>query len=293
LPTVKSTTAVIILLVLDRIAGAQAPAVINCGASWSPSGARVAFHSDRQHAGVMSVFTMDTLGGGVRALFDDSLYSAQPAWSPDGKTLAISRGSAKGDRYIFLVDPDGRNLRQLTQGSGVASWPAWSADGKTIIFDWETEGNLDIYRIASSGGAPTRLTTDAGRDNLAKWSAKDSTIVFDSKRSGRWQVFSMNADGSNQRAIVDGAVPIFSRSAEWLLYQTSPVPQATNLFLMKPDGSNARQLTTGNHSEANATFGPGDASIIFCSNRSGSYELYRMLLAAPDHWVQLTGKIRP
>jgi TolB protein len=240
----------------------------------------------------MSVFVMDTLGEHVVSLFHDTLYTAQAAWSPDGRTLAISRGSANGDRHIYLIDPDGKNLRQLSFGHGVASWPTWSADGKTVVFDWDTNGNLDIYRIPSRGGSITRLTSNPGKDNLAKWNPRDSTIAFSSRRNERWEVFTMNADGSNEKFLVAGAVPIFSRSGEWVLYQASPAPQATNFFLTRLDGSRVHQLTMGNHSDANASFSPNDSSIVFCSNRTGSYELYRMPLWSPSSAVQLTRSSR-
>jgi Tol biopolymer transport system component len=86
----------------------------------------------------------------------------------------------------------------------------------------------------------------------------------------------MNADGTDQHALVAGAVPVFNHSCDWILYQASPTPQATNFFMMRPDGSAAHQLTMGNQSDNSASFSPDDKSIVFCSDRGGSFELYRM-----------------
>ena len=139
-----------------------------------------------------------------------------------------------------------------------------------------------------SGGTAIRLTTNEARDNLAKWSPRGTTVVFDSRRSGHWEVLSMNVEGSDQRVLATGAVPVFSRAGDWILYQSSPTSAATNFFEMKPDGSAARQLTMGNHSDNSASFSPDDKSIVFCSNRGGSFELYRMSLERAEV-VQLTG----
>ena len=84
----------------------------------------------------MSLYMMNTQGANVTALFDDALYSGQPAWSSDGTMLAISRGDAKGDRHIFVMRPDGTGLRQVTFDHGVPSWPSWSPDATSLVFDW-------------------------------------------------------------------------------------------------------------------------------------------------------------
>ena len=148
---------------------------------------------------------------------------------------------------------------------------AWSPSGDRIAFhsDRRTRGVMS-------------LTNDEARDNLAKWSPQGQTIVFDSRRSKHWEVLSMNVDGVNQHVLAVGAVPVFSHAGDWILYQSSPTPEATNFFLMKPDGSGARQLTMGNHSDNSASFSPDDKHIVFCSNRGGSFDLYRMSLERLD-----------
>ncbi|RYG06212.1 MAG: S9 family peptidase [Chitinophagaceae bacterium] len=59
--------------------------------------------------------------------------AAQPAWSPDGRTLAFVR-AAGGKAQIFLLSLDGGEPRQLTKHAYGASSPAWSADGRQIVF---------------------------------------------------------------------------------------------------------------------------------------------------------------
>ena len=59
--------------------------------------------------------------------------ASQPAWSPDGKTLAFVR-AADGNSQIFLLSMEGGEPVQLTKGKYGASAPIWSPDGKQIIF---------------------------------------------------------------------------------------------------------------------------------------------------------------
>ncbi|PWU02824.1 MAG: S9 family peptidase [Bacteroidetes bacterium] len=59
--------------------------------------------------------------------------ASQPAWSPDGKTLAFVR-AADGNSQIFLLSMEGGEPIQLTKGKYGANGPIWSPDGKQIVF---------------------------------------------------------------------------------------------------------------------------------------------------------------
>lgn len=59
--------------------------------------------------------------------------ASQPAWSPDGKTIAFVR-AAEGKAQIFLLSLDGGEAIQLTKHKYGASSPRWSPDGKKILF---------------------------------------------------------------------------------------------------------------------------------------------------------------
>jgi TolB protein len=55
-------------------------------------------------------------------------YNYDPAFSPDGRTVAFSSTRERGegeDWDIFLVDRNGRNLVQLTEGRGNDRFPDW------------------------------------------------------------------------------------------------------------------------------------------------------------------------
>lgn len=59
--------------------------------------------------------------------------ASQPAWSPDGKTLAFVR-TADGKPQVFLLPVDGGEAYQLTRFTYGASAPKWSPDGTKILF---------------------------------------------------------------------------------------------------------------------------------------------------------------
>ena len=59
--------------------------------------------------------------------------SAQPTWSPDGKTLAFVR-TVEGRPQIFTLSMNGGEAVQLTKYKYGATAPKWSPDGKKILF---------------------------------------------------------------------------------------------------------------------------------------------------------------
>ena len=59
--------------------------------------------------------------------------ASQPAWSPDGKTIAFVR-SVDGKPQVFTLSLDGGEAVQLTRYKYGASSPRWTPDGKKILF---------------------------------------------------------------------------------------------------------------------------------------------------------------
>jgi len=71
---------------------------------------------------------------------------ADPAWSPDSKTLAFfSTAGEKDQKQLWTVNSDGLTPKKLTKLSGYAARPRWSHDGKQVAF---------LYIEGAGGGGP-------------------------------------------------------------------------------------------------------------------------------------------
>ena len=108
--------------------------------------------------------------------YDDS----EPAWSPDGKLLALSsnRSTPDPDRTynsdIWVVSADnsdkGAHLTQITTNPGSDTSPAWSPDGKWIAYVTQLDPHLFDYAThhlavsPSSGGQAKVLTLALDRN---------------------------------------------------------------------------------------------------------------------------------
>lgn len=58
--------------------------------TWSPSGDRIAFHSNRESSGGLDLFISDSDGGNVTRIVGGASSEQTPDWSPDGARLAFS-----------------------------------------------------------------------------------------------------------------------------------------------------------------------------------------------------------
>ncbi|MGH9475462.1 MAG: S9 family peptidase [Terriglobales bacterium] len=113
--------------------------------AWSPDGRRIAFfsnhdpHPDREYTG--QLYDIDVRPGAVaKPLTPEDFYAAgQPAWSPDGRWIAFTKGTApKVHMYsmprLAIVAADASSAPRVLNPSfdrGVAQ-PHFTADGRSI-----------------------------------------------------------------------------------------------------------------------------------------------------------------
>lgn len=165
---------------------------------------RIAFVSDR--AGNFDVYAIRADGTEEFAVTSHPDDERDPAWSPDGKTIAFTRG--RGSRWdIWLLDLEAHTETQLTD-----SWdnrtPAWSPDGSHIVFTRATDVTFSqVYAMDADGANLRRLTDYPGNDLSPAWSPDGSRIAFSGKRPGaeRDGIYLMSADGSGLHRLGGGA----------------------------------------------------------------------------------------
>ena len=101
--------------------------------AYSPDGASIALQS----SGALWTFT--AAGKPERQLSAPGEIADNPAWSPDGTTVAFNV-QLVDISAIKEVNADGTGVTQLTNNAATDDFPAWSPDGKQLAFTSERSG---------------------------------------------------------------------------------------------------------------------------------------------------------
>jgi len=140
----------------------------------APSSGAVVYSKSSTVEGVAKGGLFAVRGGRLNQLTEDPT-DTEPAFSPDGRTIAFVRG---GD--LYSVRPDGSGLRHLTSGGELDSAPIVSPDGKRVVFERRTaaEAPGDLYAVRVLGGGLRSLTSGPEDDHQAEFSPDGRAIVF-------------------------------------------------------------------------------------------------------------------
>jgi serine/threonine protein kinase/Tol biopolymer transport system component len=131
------------------------------------------------------------------------------AISPDGKYL-LSVIEDKGKQSLWLHHiPTNSDTQVLAPADAYYRDLIFSPDGNYIYFRNRTEGAFDLYRAPVLGGAPQSVLHDI--DSGVSFAPEGKRIAFvraNEPEVGKFRVFTANMDGTNSRALYDGATTV-------------------------------------------------------------------------------------
>ncbi len=168
-------------------------------------------------------------------------------WSlPDGSLVVIaSKGDGSPDsEQLALVTPAGEVTRVGPTAPMIRD-PAVDPRGRWIVFTSNADGHSDLYRIELATKQTTRLTNDAA-GNFTPARLGDG-IVFASSRDDNSEIYRIDATGGKARRLTafhkDDLAPATAPDGTTIAF-ASDREGPVRIFLMAPDGTKQRRLTT-------------------------------------------------
>ncbi len=199
-----------------------------------------------------SVYTVSTDSAHKRVELHYGQFSGNPAWSPDGKTIAISEyhrgrhGSLLWD--IRLIDVMRRRARWLTRNARAIA-PVWSPDGRYILYASHPGQTTNLYLTDPDGEHVTRLTAFTGDVQLQdpQWSPDGAQIVFAvQEEDGDVDIAVVGVDGEGYRKLTrdpeEDLSPLWSADGQWIVF-TSFRNSTPNLYRVPASGGEVIPMT--------------------------------------------------
>jgi Tol biopolymer transport system component len=254
---------------------------VDSAVTLSPDGKRLAFLRNLDAGDESALMVANEDGSGEKQLaFRKGLNKfANPAWSPDGRTIAAFSDSVTGERLIE-VPAGGGPERTLTPHLWASAYGlSWLSDGRGLIvnaqegdgeptqFEYVTYANGNVRGITNDLNfyVGVGLTSDSGTLATIKWDT--SSDIWVASLSGP----------ESARPITSGDrgwAPAWSPDGR-IVYVADEITRK-HVWVMEPDGSNPRPLTVGKEVVTSPRVSLDGRYIVFDSNRTGSWHVWRV-----------------
>jgi TolB protein len=248
---------------------------------------KLAFVSDRdgerlkgtiEERVVKEIYVSDYDGANQRRLTVNRTLNINPAWSPDGRSLAFS-SYVRGIPDIFIANIyQGTPPENPLKTKGEENFlPVFSPDGTKIAFQSNRDGNAEIYVMNRDGSGIRRITNHPAIDATPTWSPSGAQIAFVSDRSGSPQIYVVDADGLNLRRLTNESYcdrPTWSSAPFNEIAYAARTGGGNDIKVLDVATGEVRQLTFGEGNNASPAFAPNGRHIAFSSTRQGRNQIY-------------------
>lgn len=216
----------------------------------------------------------------------------QPAFSPDGKTVAyVAVPEDGGAQHIYIKSITAETSAQITSGSGNDFSPTWSPDGSRIAYLSDSIEGLGIYLVdvrtrasrkvfvpqSASQWEQGALTWSPDGESLAfpdhAGSNPSSSIVLLNLKTLQSQTLTTPPDGWE-----GDLTPAFSPDGKRIAFSRASETAVRDLYWIAATGGPVHQITHDSAGIDSLAWFPDGKSIVFSSNRGGKSALWRVFL---------------
>ncbi len=220
--------------------------------------------------------------GNPRRITRQGIYFDGLAWSRDGESLVYS-GSLRAHRSLRLwrVGIGGGKPAQRLELAGFhASHPSIAPAAGRLAFSRDLQ-NYDIWRY-QLGRTSEPFIVSSLDEYAPQFSPDGRKIAFCSIRSGEvFDIWVSNANGSNPVQLTNRlgrhqSMPRWSPDGRWIAFESQGQAGQWDVYVIGAGGGQARRVTSDPSDEYLPSWSQDGNWIYFCSNRSGTGEIWRV-----------------
>ncbi len=253
---------------------------------FSPSGLEVSFGRYDLATNVSSVVIANTDGANERTIASTSgtgFLDGPPAWSPDGKTIAVPSGDDTripdpigAITIITVTDGAARELGEAWHEIGNLVWHP-SGDSLIVAGNDGPLGQPQIWEVAYPSGTRRRLTNNLNGHFSVSITADGSSIVTGEifSRSAVWVSPDLKPENAVQVMPDTGDTWGISWTHDNKIVYVSNQTGDAEVWVMDADGANAKPLTNDRQFKMTPVASPDGRYIVYTSS-SGGGQLVRI-----------------
>jgi len=216
---------------------------------YSPLGGSIVYASN-QNGGVFDLFLIIFDGQRLLRLTNHIGNVISPSFSPDGSRILFANRAAEGPTSLWTIDTNGENADLLYAGPNTIVAADWSPVGNRIAFAMAID-QPDAYEvfIMNDDGTNVRQLTRglAGIGGSLDWSPDGKHLLIYAGPQGDKNIFLVDVDAETATQLTNGgnnAACSFSPDGQWIAFNSLRNNDQADIFIMRPDGTDLRQVTT-------------------------------------------------
>ncbi|MBL8001075.1 MAG: PD40 domain-containing protein, partial [Flavobacteriales bacterium] len=275
---------------------------------FSADGSQVIFYGTRQDdahnqqfpvGGLGELYTVPSTGG--RPMQVSTIAMERARYSPAGTLIAYHDRKGYEDNWrkhhtssvtrdIWTYDPATKAYRQVTTFSGEDRNPVFSKDGSTIYYLSEEKGSFNVHKIPVAGGTSTQVSFL--KDHPVRYLSMSGTGVL--CFSYRGELYTMTEGGEpkkvNVRINTDGR---YNPERIISVNNADEYDPSSNgkevafvhrgeVFVTSIAEGTTRRITNTPEQERNVSFSPDGRTLVYASERNGSWDLYTTTIARKE-----------